>query len=109
MKSQQNRVDLVVARPGDFQGCVRITSRTGLVEIRKAGLGATDPGKSFTFDTVYDWNSKQNELYLETFSPLVDSGKEKFNSCQITAVSGCLFTSRKAGQVILLDRPRWPR
>ena len=80
-----------MTRPGDFQGCVRITSRTGLVEIRKAGLGATDPGKSFTFDTVYDWNSKQNELYLETFSPLVDSGKEKFNSCQITAISGCLF------------------
>ena len=46
-----------------------------MVEIRKAGLGATDPGKSFTFDPVYDWNSKQNELYLETFSPLVDSGK----------------------------------
>ena len=49
------------------------------MEIRKPGLDATDPGKSFTFDTVYDWNSKQSELYLETFSPLVDSVLRGFN------------------------------
>jgi len=63
----------------DNQGCVRITARLGLVEIRRPGLDTTDPGKSFTFDTVYDWNSKQSELYTETFSPLVDSVLHGFN------------------------------
>ena len=63
----------------DFSGCVRMTSNLGLVEIRKPGLATTDPPKSFTFDAIYDWNSKQDELYEETFSSLVNSVLNGFN------------------------------
>uniref|UniRef100_A0A3Q0RFC4 Kinesin-like protein n=1 Tax=Amphilophus citrinellus TaxID=61819 RepID=A0A3Q0RFC4_AMPCI len=35
--------------------------------------------KVFTFDAVYDWNSKQIDLYDETFRPLVDSVLLGFN------------------------------
>jgi len=41
------------------------------VEIRHPKSTPTDPPKSFTFDFVYDWNSKQGDLYEETFAPLV--------------------------------------
>ena len=52
----------------------------GTIEIRNPKtLEATDPGKTFTFDAVYDWNSKQVELYEESFSPLVDSVLQGFN------------------------------
>ena len=63
----------------DFQGCVRIDSKPGLVELRKPSSATTDPAKGFTFDAVYDWNSKQDELYEETFSPLVNSVLDGFN------------------------------
>jgi kinesin family protein 3/17 len=41
--------------------------------MRHPKSGPTDPPKSFTFDFVYDWNSKQADLYEETFAPLVNS------------------------------------
>ena len=49
------------------------------VEIRHPKSTPTDPPKSFTFDFVYDWNSKQGDLYEETFAPLVNSVLEGFN------------------------------
>jgi len=33
----------------------------------------------FTYDSVYDWNSKQIDLYDETFRQLVDSVLEGYN------------------------------
>ena len=63
----------------DFSGCVRMTTSLGLVEIRKPGSAATDPLKGFTFDAIYDWNSTQNDLYEETFAPLVNSVLNGFN------------------------------
>ena len=51
----------------------------GLIEIRNPALGPTDPIKTFTFDAVYDCNSKQLDLYAETFAPLVDSVLDGFN------------------------------
>ena len=63
----------------DFSGCVRMASKLGLVEIRKPSLATTDPPKGFTFDAVYDWNSKQDELYEETFASLVNSVLNGFN------------------------------
>ena len=60
--------------------CVNMRPSAGTIEIRNPKtLEATDPGKSFTFDAVYDWNSKQVELYEETFAPLVDSVLQGFN------------------------------
>ncbi|XP_066968368.1 kinesin-like protein KIF3B isoform X4 [Macrobrachium rosenbergii] len=51
----------------------------GVVELRNVKAPETDPRKTFTFDAVYDWNSKQLELYDETFRPLVDSVLCGFN------------------------------
>ena len=63
----------------DFSGCVRMASNIGLVEIRKPYSATTDPPKGFTFDAVYDWNSKQDELYEETFAPLVNQVLNGYN------------------------------
>ncbi|KAG7155446.1 kinesin-like protein KIF3B isoform X2 [Homarus americanus] len=51
----------------------------GVVELRNIKSAETDPPKTFTFDAVYDWNSKQQELYDETFRPLIDSVLSGFN------------------------------
>ncbi len=59
--------------------CVNMSPKTGAVEIRNPKMQATDPGKTFTFDAVYDWNSKQADLYEETFAPLVESVLQGFN------------------------------
>ena len=59
--------------------CVNMFSDRGLIEIRNPNLGPTDPMKTFTFDAVYDRNSKQLDLYAETFAPLVDSVLDGFN------------------------------
>ena len=59
--------------------CVEMWTDRGLVEIKNPKLGPTDPVKTFTFDAVYDWNSKQLDLYAETFAPLVESVLGGFN------------------------------
>ncbi|CAL4066614.1 unnamed protein product, partial [Meganyctiphanes norvegica] len=51
----------------------------GVVEIRNIKASESDPPKTFTYDAVYDWNSKQMDLYNETFRPLVDSVLNGFN------------------------------
>nr|CAD7580135.1 unnamed protein product [Timema californicum] len=33
----------------------------------------------FTFDAVYDWNSRQEDLYEESIRPLVSSVLDGFN------------------------------
>ena len=61
------------------ENCVNMFPDRGLIEIRNPNLGPTDPIKTFTFDAVYDCNSKQLDLYAETFAPLVDSVLDGFN------------------------------
>uniref|UniRef100_A0A8C4QFA1 Kinesin-like protein n=1 Tax=Eptatretus burgeri TaxID=7764 RepID=A0A8C4QFA1_EPTBU len=38
-----------------------------------------EPPRTFTFDSIYDWTSRQADLYDETFRPLVDSVLQGFN------------------------------
>ncbi|KAH6940454.1 hypothetical protein HPB50_000061 [Hyalomma asiaticum] len=52
---------------------------TGVVTIRNLKAGDADSVKQYTFDAVYDCNSKQMDLYDETFRPLVDSVLLGFN------------------------------
>ncbi|CAF4329916.1 unnamed protein product [Adineta steineri] len=40
---------------------------------------AGEDGHNFFFDAVYDWNSKQRDVYEQTARPLVDSVIEGFN------------------------------
>ncbi|CAM1320682.1 KIF3B (predicted), partial [Pycnogonum litorale] len=58
---------------------VEMFTERGVVELKNPKTPPTDPGKEFTFDAVYNWNSKQSELYDETFRPLIDSVLNGFN------------------------------
>ncbi|EPB74318.1 kinesin motor domain protein [Ancylostoma ceylanicum] len=50
----------------------------GLVELRNP-KDLQEPSKDFTFDAIYNENSKQLDLYDETFRDLVDSVLNGFN------------------------------
>ncbi|XP_006816493.1 kinesin-II 95 kDa subunit-like [Saccoglossus kowalevskii] len=53
--------------------------KRGMITVRNIQAGNTQQPRNFTFDAVYDWNSKQVDLYDETFRVLVDSVLEGFN------------------------------
>ncbi|KAM9296489.1 kinesin-like protein KIF3B [Gastrophryne carolinensis] len=61
-----------------FEKVVDVDVKLGQVAV-KIQKGASEMPKTFTFDAVYDCNSKQVELYDETFRPLVDSVLLGFN------------------------------
>lgn len=63
------------------QRVVEMDSKKGLVELTKDSSGRKndEPPRKFTFDAVYDWNSKQRDLYDETFSELVESVLNGYN------------------------------
>ncbi|GAB6025282.1 Kinesin-like protein kif3b [Chamberlinius hualienensis] len=61
-----------------YKRVVDMNISRGLVEL-KQGKDADSGVKAFTFDAVYDWNSKQQELYDETFRGLVESVLDGFN------------------------------
>ena len=42
-------------------------------------LGVTEPPRQFTFDSIYDWNSTQSDIFEETFQNLLDSVLSGFN------------------------------
>lgn len=56
---------------------VDMDPRRGLVEVKTTKNG--EPPKSFTFDAIYDWNSKQRDLYDESFRDLVQAVLDGFN------------------------------
>ncbi|KAK2885774.1 hypothetical protein Q8A67_016611 [Cirrhinus molitorella] len=67
-------------RTANFERVVSVDVKLGQVAVRNLrGASSHDHPKVFTFDSVYDWNSKQMELYDETFRPLVDSVLFGFN------------------------------
>ncbi|KAM6977383.1 kinesin-like protein KIF3B [Aplochiton taeniatus] len=67
-------------RAANFERVVSVDVKLGQVAVRNPRQAAAhDHPKVFTFDSVYDWNSKQVDLYDETFRPLVDSVLLGFN------------------------------
>ncbi|KAI5612408.1 kinesin-like protein KIF3B isoform X1 [Silurus asotus] len=67
-------------RAANFERVVSIDVKLGQIIVRNPRSGYThEHPKVFTFDSVYDWNSKQVDLYDETFRPLVDSVLLGFN------------------------------
>lgn len=64
---------------GGHERIVDLYPDTGVVTIRNPRAGDVDSLKQYTFDAVYDCNSKQMDLYDETFRPLVDSVLMGFN------------------------------
>ncbi|EDO40836.1 predicted protein [Nematostella vectensis] len=57
---------------------VEMNVKKGQIEIRNP-LKKDEVPKMFTYDAVYDWNSKQIDLYDETFRQLVESVLEGYN------------------------------
>ncbi|XP_063064898.1 kinesin-like protein KIF3B [Engraulis encrasicolus] len=64
-------------RAANYERVVSVDVKLGQVAVRNPR--GSSPHKVFTFDSVYDWNSKQVDLYDETFRPLVDSVLLGFN------------------------------
>ncbi|KAM9343069.1 kinesin-like protein KIF3B [Pholidichthys leucotaenia] len=67
-------------RAAKFEKVVSVDVKLGQIIVRNPReASGNDVPKVFTFDSVYDWNSKQIDLYDETFRPLVDSVLLGFN------------------------------
>ncbi|KAE8574212.1 hypothetical protein XENTR_v10003328 [Xenopus tropicalis] len=62
-----------------YERVVDVDVKLGQVAVKVHKGAANELPKTFTFDAVYDSNSKQVELYDETFRPLVDSVLLGFN------------------------------
>ncbi|XP_005108306.1 kinesin-like protein KIF3B [Aplysia californica] len=58
---------------------VEMDVKRGVIEVKNPKGAESEPRKKFTFDSVYNWNSKQRDLYDETFYDLVDSVLQGFN------------------------------
>jgi kinesin family protein 3/17 len=55
---------------------VKMIKNTGEVLIQKPG---DEIPKVFTFDSVYDWNSSQEEIFEETAYPIIDKVLQGYN------------------------------
>ncbi|XP_026174565.1 kinesin-like protein KIF3C [Mastacembelus armatus] len=64
---------------GPAGSIVQMDLRLGQVILRNPRAPASEPQKTFTFDAVYDANSKQRDLYDESVRPLIDSVLAGFN------------------------------
>lgn len=64
---------------GPAGGIVQMDLRLGQVILRNPRAPQSEPQKTFTFDAVYDPNSKQRDLYDESVRPLIDSVLAGFN------------------------------
>lgn len=58
---------------------VDMTVDRGLIEVRNPNGSPPEAVKSFTFDSIYDWNSNHQDVYDETLQDLVLSVVEGFN------------------------------
>ncbi|XP_033847046.1 kinesin-like protein KIF3C [Periophthalmus magnuspinnatus] len=64
---------------GPAGGIVQMDLKLGQVILRNPRAPPCEPLKTFTFDAVYDANSKQRDLYDESVRPLIDSVLDGFN------------------------------
>uniref|UniRef100_A0A8C0IVF6 Kinesin-like protein n=1 Tax=Chelonoidis abingdonii TaxID=106734 RepID=A0A8C0IVF6_CHEAB len=86
LKSSESVRVVVRCRPmngkekaASYDKVVDVDVKLGQVLVKNPRGTSHELPKTFTFDAVYDWNSKQFELYDETFRPLVDSVLQGFN------------------------------
>ncbi|XP_051887426.1 kinesin-like protein KIF3B isoform X2 [Pristis pectinata] len=86
LKSSESVKVVVRCRPmnekeasGGYERIVHIDVKLGQILVKNPKGSPSELPKTFTFDAVYDHNSKQVELYDETFRPLVESVLLGFN------------------------------
>uniref|UniRef100_A0A0G4I6F3 Kinesin-like protein n=1 Tax=Chromera velia CCMP2878 TaxID=1169474 RepID=A0A0G4I6F3_9ALVE len=61
------------------QSVITMDTKIGQVSIKNPDSSSGDPPKVFTFDTVFDWNSRQRDVYNATALSIVESALEGFN------------------------------
>jgi len=61
------------------QMIVEISRARGEVTLINPKADGSEPPKTFAFDSVYDWNSTQEDIYKETVFSIVDSVIEGYN------------------------------
>ncbi|KAM6969072.1 kinesin-like protein KIF3B [Tautogolabrus adspersus] len=61
------------------QNILDIDDKLGQITIRNPKAPPDEPMKVFTFDSVYGWESKQNDIYDDAVRPLVESVLHGFN------------------------------
>ncbi|XP_066482857.1 kinesin-like protein KIF3C isoform X2 [Tiliqua scincoides] len=62
-----------------YERILEMDVKLGQVTLRNPKASPGELAKTFTFDAVYDANSKQADLYDETVRPLIDSVLQGFN------------------------------
>ena len=80
------------------QSTVRIDAKMGQIQVTNPKVEGK--GGTFTFDTVYNWDTEQITLYQETASPIVDSVLEGYNGTIFAygqTGTGKTFTMEGAG------------
>ena len=84
-KNQENIRVVVRCRPmsesevdQSHSNIVEIEGATGGIAILSRKSSGENK-REFTFDSVYDWNSKQIDVYLETIHPIVESVLQGYN------------------------------
>ncbi|KAJ3612732.1 hypothetical protein NHX12_018990 [Muraenolepis orangiensis] len=63
----------------DRRNILEMNDKLGQITIRNPNAPPDEPQKTFTFDSVYDCNSKQIDIYYDTVAPLVESVLRGFN------------------------------
>ena len=53
--------------------------KAGQVSVRNPKADRSEPPKQYTFDSVFDWNTTQLEVYNNAARPIVDSVMEGYN------------------------------
>ena len=61
------------------QMIISVNPSRGEIVVKNPKADSSEPPKTFTFDLVYDWNSKQETIYNETAYPIVESVLEGYN------------------------------
>lgn len=56
---------------------VELNKKSGEIFVRRPFV--EEPPKQFTFDSVFDWTSKQSEIYDETSAPIIANVLEGYN------------------------------
>ncbi|XP_062586138.1 kinesin-like protein KIF3A [Saccostrea cucullata] len=59
--------------------CVKVDEVRGTIVVKPPNAGSGDPPKTFTFDTVFDTNCKQVDVYNKTARPIVECVLEGYN------------------------------
>jgi len=61
------------------QRIVEMDLKGGRITLKNPKAGSGEPPKVFSFDTVYDWNCKQLDVFVECAKPIVRSCLEGYN------------------------------